>query len=119
MRSAEYQASILRPPLEKMGQMRQHRAAHQREHRVRLVEGARDGELRSCGVERSREPRYQVGRQERRIAGHGRDQRVACIRESDLPGRRGPAKPPIVSAITRWPNAAYSAVCWLALIRMS
>src|SRR5438034_11818326 len=58
--------------LEKLRQMRQDGLAHQREHRMRLVEGTCDCEIGLASVKRGRQTRDQVCRQKWRIAGHGR-----------------------------------------------
>src|SRR5439155_13592162 len=56
--------------LEKLRQMRQDGLAHQREYRVRLVEGACDRELGLARPQRRGQSRDQVLWQKRRIAGH-------------------------------------------------
>ena len=75
--------------LEKPGQMRQHRAANEREHRVGLIEGPRDGELGIHLLQRCEQPRDQIRRQERRVARNGGDQRLCRMREPHVqPGER-------------------------------
>ena len=74
---------------QEFGQMRQHLAPAQAENRVRLVEGAGDGEIGVGRGQRRKQAGNQIGRQEGRIAGGGGDQRVRRRRQRGVqPGQR-------------------------------
>ena len=67
--------------------MRQHRAPDQREHRMRLVHGARDREVCVLCLQALRQSGHQVERQEWRVARHGRDERVLRTHEPGVQAR--------------------------------
>ena len=89
--SVAYQASILRPPpSRKRVRCGSTDAANKREHRVRLVEGARDRELGVHGLQRAEQPRA-TRSAGRNGESHGTvgDQRLRRMREPDVqPGER-------------------------------
>ena len=93
--SVAYHASILRPPASRnAARCGSTSRAHEAEHRVRLVEGLRDGELGVClASSPAAEPLDEVGRQERRIARNGDDIRVRRARQPRMQARERPREP--------------------------